>query len=208
MDIKKIKNANTKLLGKNIIYYDEIGSTQDEAKKLIKSGLENGTIFLANSQVKGRGTKERIWYSSKGNNITMTMVLFPKCNVNKIQNLTKIIAECMAEAISELYGYKLKIKIPNDLLLNGKKICGILSVMTALLLMNLTKFPLVSAENDTVYFSQFDRNVNGGEPIRGVDLSSILAVENAGVTFCNEYGRKQDIFRTLSEHGVNYRRKK
>ena len=76
--------------------------------------------------------------------------------------------------------------------------------MTALLLMNLTKFPLVSAENDTVYFSQFDRNVNGGEPIRGVDLSSILAVENAGVTFCNEYGRKQDIFRTLSEHGVNY----
>ncbi len=76
--------------------------------------------------------------------------------------------------------------------------------MTALLLTDLTKFPLVSAENDTVYFSQFDMNVNGGEPIRGVDISSILAVENAGVTFCNEYGRKQDIFRTLSEHGVNY----
>ena len=72
--------------------------------------------------------------------------------------------------------------------------------------MDLTKFPLVSAENDTVYFSQFDMNVNGGEPIRGVDISSILAVENAGVTFCNEYGRKQDIFRTLSEHGVNYSR--
>lgn len=85
-----------------------------------------------------------------------------------------------------------------------KKICVILSIVTALLLMDLTKFPLVSAENDTVYFSQFDMNVNGGEPIRGVDISSILAVENAGVTFCNEYGRKQDIFRTLSEHGVNY----
>ena len=78
-----------------------------------------------------------------------------------------------------------------------------LSVVTALLPMNLTKFPLVSAENDAVYFSQFDMNVNDGEPIRGVDISSILAVENAGVTFCNEYGRKQDIFRTLSEHGVS-----
>ena len=55
--------------------------------------------------------------------------------------------------------------------------------MTALLLMNLTKFPLVSAENDTVYFSQFDRNVNGDEPIRGADLYSILALENAGLTF-------------------------
>ncbi len=85
-----------------------------------------------------------------------------------------------------------------------KKLCVILSVVTALILMDLTKFPLVSAENDTVYFSQFDMNVNGGELIRGVDISSILAVENAGVTFCNEYGRKQDIFRTLSEHGVNY----
>lgn len=85
-----------------------------------------------------------------------------------------------------------------------KKLCVMLSVVTALLLMNLTKFPLVSAENDAVYFSQFDMNVNDGEPIRGVDISSILAVENAGVTFCNEYGRKQDIFRTLSEHGVNY----
>ena len=85
-----------------------------------------------------------------------------------------------------------------------KKLCVMLSVVTALLPMNLTKFPLVSAENDAVYFSQFDMNVNDGEPIRGADISSILAVENAGVTFCNEYGRKQDIFRTLSEHGVNY----
>ena len=85
-----------------------------------------------------------------------------------------------------------------------KKLCVMLSVVTALLPMNLTKFPLVSAENDAVYFSQFDMNVNDGEPIRGVDISSILAVENAGVTYCNEYGRKQDIFRTLSEHGVNY----
>lgn len=85
-----------------------------------------------------------------------------------------------------------------------KKLCVMLSVVTPLLPMNLTKFPLVSAENDAVYFSQFDMNVNDGEPIRGVDISSILAVENAGVTFCNEYGRKQDIFRTLSEHGVNY----
>lgn len=85
-----------------------------------------------------------------------------------------------------------------------KKLCVMLSVVTALLPMHLTKFPLVSAENDAVYFSQFDMNVNDGEPIRGADISSILAVENAGVTFCNEYGRKQDIFRTLSEHGVNY----
>lgn len=57
---------------------------------------------------------------------------------------------------------------------------------------------------ETVNFRDFDMSVNNGEPIRGVDVSSILAIENAGVEFYNEYGRKQDIFQTLSEYGVNY----
>lgn len=62
--------------------------------------------------------------------------------------------------------------------------------------------PVQAAEE--VYFSELDPSVNGGEPIRGVDVSSILAVENAGVVMYNEYGNRQDIFKTLSEHGVNY----
>ncbi len=62
----------------------------------------------------------------------------------------------------------------------------------------------VYAADKTVSFSDFDILVNNGEPIRGVDVSSILAIENAGVAFYNEYGRKQDIFQTLSEYGVNY----
>jgi arabinogalactan endo-1,4-beta-galactosidase len=61
----------------------------------------------------------------------------------------------------------------------------------------------VAAER-TVTFTQFDSSINGGEPIRGVDVSSIIAIEEAGVKFYNEQGREQDIFKTLSEHGVNY----
>ena len=63
---------------------------------------------------------------------------------------------------------------------------------------------IVYAADKTVDFGGFDMSVNNGEPIRGVDVSSILAIENAGVEFYNEYGRKQDIFQTLSEYGVNY----
>lgn len=55
-----------------------------------------------------------------------------------------------------------------------------------------------------VYFTDFDSSVNGGDVIRGVDVSSIIAIENAGVDFFNDYGNKQDIFKTLSEKGVNY----
>ena len=62
-----------------------------------------------------------------------------------------------------------------------------------------------SAIADTrITFEQFDKNINGGEPIRGVDISSIIALEKSGVTFKDENGNEQDIFKTLSEHGVNY----
>ncbi len=64
--------------------------------------------------------------------------------------------------------------------------------------------PKVEAIGSEVYFSEFDTSVNGGEPIRGVDISSILALENAGIELYDTYGNKQDIFRTLAENGVNY----
>lgn len=64
--------------------------------------------------------------------------------------------------------------------------------------------PAVNAIGSAVYFTEFDASVNGGEPIRGVDVSSILAVEDAGVVLYNADGNRQDIFRTLAENGVNY----
>ena len=66
-------------------------------------------------------------------------------------------------------------------------------------------FPVrTQAAEQSVTFSYFDTNINGGEPIRGVDISSVISIENAGVKFYNENGQEQDIFCTLSENGVNY----
>lgn len=64
--------------------------------------------------------------------------------------------------------------------------------------------PNTNAIGNEVYFNDFDSSVNGGEPIRGVDISSILSLENAGIEFYNSEGSKQDIFKTLAENGVNY----
>ncbi len=64
--------------------------------------------------------------------------------------------------------------------------------------------PAVKAIGSEVYYTDFDASINDGEPIRGVDISSILAIEDAGVIFRNQYGNKQDIFKTLAESGVNY----
>ena len=63
--------------------------------------------------------------------------------------------------------------------------------------------PVSSAVN-TVTFSQLDPSFNGGEPVRGVDISSIISLEQAGVKFYDDNGKEQDIFRTLAQHGVNY----
>ncbi len=127
MNTEEIKKSKTNILGKNIIYYKEIGSTQDKAKELINTKIDNGTVILADSQTKGRGTKENIWYTGIGKNIAMTLIIFPKCNIQMLDGLTKLIAECIVNTISELYSYELTIKYPNDIFLNGKKIAGILT---------------------------------------------------------------------------------
>lgn len=127
MNLEKIKTANTIYLGKEIIYKEEIQSTQELAKELVKNNAKNGSLIITDSQTKGKGTKGRLWETTKGKNITMTIILKPNLKIQKLEGLTLKIAESIKQAIQELYGYNLTIKIPNDLLLNGKKICGILT---------------------------------------------------------------------------------
>ncbi|MBR6967385.1 MAG: glycosyl hydrolase 53 family protein [Ruminococcus sp.] len=67
-----------------------------------------------------------------------------------------------------------------------------------------TLSPAQAADIPSVTFTNFDSRINGGEPIRGVDISSIISIEKAGVRFYDDNGNEQDIFRTLADHGVNY----
>ena len=127
MNIKEIKNSNTKYLGKNILYFDELESTQDLAKQLVKENVKNGTVILTDYQTKGKGTNDRKWYSSKGKNIMMTIIIYPHFSVKQLDGLTVEIAKQIQIAIQELYEIPLTIKEPNDLLLNNQKIAGILT---------------------------------------------------------------------------------
>lgn len=131
MELEKIKEAKTKWLGKEIFYYESIDSTQEEAHRL-KQKVKNGTLIIADNQTVGIGTKGRSWHTEEGQNITMTLVIYPQCFVKEMEGVTKKIAQCMVEAIQELYQIELTIKEPNDLLLNGKKIAGILTQSSSL----------------------------------------------------------------------------
>ena len=121
-----LNKLKTKVIGKNIIYHKSIDSTQLEAKR-IKNIVENGTIIITSNQTSGIGTRDRIWYMGKDENIAFTLILKPNCNISKINNLTTILAECMVKTVKKLYNINLQIKQPNDLMLNNKKIAGILT---------------------------------------------------------------------------------
>ena len=126
MDLEKIKNARTKYIGKNIIYFKEIDSTQKYSKEMVNNNLKNGTIVITDNQTKGIGTNGRNWYSNIGKNITMTITVYPNVDVNKLNNLTIDVARAMQKTIQDLYNINQNIKKPNDLIINNKKIAGFL----------------------------------------------------------------------------------
>ena len=135
MDIKIIeKNLKTKYIGRNIIYLEEVDSTQKLAKNVgatigrpCSKEITNGTVIITNMQTKGIGTHGRVWYTEPNVNILMTIIVKPNCNISKLEGLTKKVATDIKEVIWNLYKIKLEIKEPNDLMLNNKKIAGILT---------------------------------------------------------------------------------
>ncbi len=126
MDIEKIKNSNTEYIGKEIKYFKTIESTHKYAKDNIEN-INHGNIIISEEQTGGIGTKGRKWHTGKERNIAMTIVLKPNRKVIELKSLTVDIAKEIQKAIIDLYNIELKIKEPNDLLLNNKKICGILT---------------------------------------------------------------------------------
>lgn len=119
---------NTKFLGKKMQYFETITSTQEYVKEQSKlNKIQEGEIIFAERQTAGIGTNQRKWYTGKGNNLAFSFALFPNCDIKKLDRLTIIIAECLIEAIRELYLITLQIKTPNDVMYNGKKMGGILT---------------------------------------------------------------------------------
>lgn len=121
---------STKLLGKDIICLDEVGSTNDYAKSLAISGAKDGTLIIADQQNKGRGRMGRIWSSAKGKGIWMTLLLRPSIEPQKAQIITLAASVAVVQALQPLLGERVKVKWPNDVLVDGKKICGILTEMS------------------------------------------------------------------------------
>lgn len=124
-------NLNTKSFGQAIHFYDTVESTQEVAHKLAREGALEGTVVIAEQQTKGRGRLGRAWESPKGTGIWMSIIVRPNIPPYQAPQLTLLTAVAIVQAIQQVTSLQPEIKWPNDILINGKKLVGILTELQA-----------------------------------------------------------------------------
>ncbi|MBS3101247.1 biotin--[acetyl-CoA-carboxylase] ligase [Candidatus Woesearchaeota archaeon] len=157
-----------------IYRFKSLKSTQDKAKEFSKKGLKN-IVIVADAQIKGRGRFKRKWHSAKGG-LWMSILLSPK-KAENLQYLTFAAAIAVVKSIKKMTGISTKIKWPNDVHYNGRKLCGILTegifpanyaVIGIGVNVNQSKFPneikntaisLKMIKNQTIYIKKLIRNI-------------------------------------------------
>ncbi|PIR65533.1 MAG: biotin--[acetyl-CoA-carboxylase] ligase [Candidatus Omnitrophica bacterium CG12_big_fil_rev_8_21_14_0_65_43_15] len=122
---------DTKIIGKNILSFDTVDSTMDVAYDFAVKGTGEGVCVFAEGQKKGRGRMNRDWQSPKHKGVYLSLILRPEISPNEISKITLMVAVSVAKTIRAKTGLSALIKWPNDILIDGRKVCGILTDMSA-----------------------------------------------------------------------------
>lgn len=117
------RGLTTRFIGQKVIYYPSLTSTMDLARQVSQQGTSEGTVVLAERQTAGRGRMARAWLSPTGN-IALSVILYPP--VSRLPYLMMLASLAVVHTIEITTGLESRIKWPNDVLINGKKVCGIL----------------------------------------------------------------------------------
>jgi BirA family biotin operon repressor/biotin-[acetyl-CoA-carboxylase] ligase len=119
---------NTLFIGRNFLHLPEVTSTNEFAREWMLSPLPEGAVILADFQTKGKGQMGQMWHSEAGKNLLLSVILHPEfIPVPEIFLLNKLFSVAVISCLKKfLPGQKIQIKWPNDILVNKKKICGIL----------------------------------------------------------------------------------
>lgn len=123
------ENLHTKYIGKNLMYFQTIDSTNNKAKELALNGYPNGTIIISEEQTLGRGRLGRSFVSPKYKGIWLSIILRPDIDPMNVPKVTQVGAAAVIRTLKDL-DIKAYVKWPNDIILNNKKVCGILTEMS------------------------------------------------------------------------------
>ena len=145
-----------------IHHFHQVGSTMDVARELARKGAAEGTLVVAERQTQGRGRLSRQWQSPPGG-IYFTIILRPKITPIYAPRLNLMASVAVADTIRELLGMDARLKWPNDVLVGGRKVCGILAEM--------------DAETDSVNFVNVGVGINANSAISQLDSATSLKAE-------------------------------
>lgn len=135
-----LSRLHTKWAGQNLHFFQETGSTNPDAKRFAEEGEPHGTTVVAERQTAGRGRRGRSWESPAGKAVYFTIMVRPTFAPDKASMITLVMALAVAEAIQEATGLPAGIKWPNDVVVNGKKVVGILTELSVTPEMNEIQF--------------------------------------------------------------------
>jgi BirA family biotin operon repressor/biotin-[acetyl-CoA-carboxylase] ligase len=117
----------TEVIGRNLVYWPETGSTNEEARRLARAGAPEGTLVITDFQESGRGRLDRRWQAPAGTSLLMSLVFRPPLAPHQVQRLTMVCGLAVTDAIESETGLKVGLKWPNDVVANGAKLAGILT---------------------------------------------------------------------------------
>ena len=167
-------------LEQRIHYFPEIGSTMDAARELAKKGAKEGTIVIAEAQTHGRGRLSRQWLSPRGG-IYFTLILRPRISPAYAPRINLMASVVVAATIRKLLGLNAELKWPNDVLIAGRKVCGILAEM--------------AAETDIVNFVNVGIGINVNTPVPQFQKTATSLKDELG----REVSRKELLSALLAE---------
>lgn len=145
------EGLNTRLMGQGpILHFQSTDNTNHQAKMLAYEGAPEGALVIAEEQSQGRGRRGRIWFSPAGQGLYATVLLRPPLPPSEAPKLTLLTAVATAEALERETGLPIRIKWPNDILVNGCKLAGILAE--------------IGTEMDTVDFAVIGLGLNVNIP--------------------------------------------
>jgi len=125
------EGLKTVLIGRDVVYFDSTSSTNDRAKEIAASGAREGTVVAAGRQTEGRGRFGKKWLSDSDGGIYASVILRPEAPAADIARITLIAGLAVCAAIRSITLADAGIKWPNDIVINGRKVCGILAEMSA-----------------------------------------------------------------------------
>jgi BirA family biotin operon repressor/biotin-[acetyl-CoA-carboxylase] ligase len=178
------EGLQTERFGRSILFRREVGSTNEWAKELAELGAGEGTVAIAETQTAGHGRLGREWFSPRGG-LWFSVVLRPGMSASEAVGLVFVAGLAAAEVLQEEFGLRVETKWPNDVLVDGKKVCGILAEM--------------NTKGRVVNFVVLGFGVNANFPVEEVFPESL---EEVATSVEKELGQKvqlEELFKTLLE---------